>query len=400
METSYDIIFFWVARMVMFGMHFMDEVPFHTVYLHGLVRDEKGEKMSKSKGNGVDPLETIAEFGSDALRFTLLTSSTPGNDSKLSRTKIMDSRNFANKIWNATRFISLSGTDALPYQAPKLAADAPLADRWIISEYYSLVAEVNRLLEIYQLGEAGRLIYDFLWGEFCDWYIEAAKLRLNSADAAEKKRVQTTLTGILEGSLRLLHPFMPFVTEELWHNLPHEGESLIIAPWPQAAADQIDREAMTSFEALREAIRGIRNAKAEAKVESKKVEAIILAKPELKQLFEQEAETLIRLAGVDPQKLTITNKLDTPPAQALALVTDAATIYLPLSGLLDLEVERTRLGREIEEAGREVEKSEKNLANPNFAQRAPAAIVDKEREKLAAAQERLTKLAQRLNDLG
>lgn len=400
METAYDIIFFWVARMIMFGLKFMGDIPFHTVYLSGLVRDEKGEKMSKSKGNVVDPLEAIAQYGSDALRFTLLTSSTPGNDAKLSFTRMADSRNFANKIWNATRFITLSGTEGLQYQAPKLEAEAPLADRWIVSEYYTLVAEVNRLMESYQLGEAGRLIYDFLWGEFCDWYIESAKLRLNSPDAAEKRRVQAMLTGVLEGALRLLHPFMPFVTEELWHYLPHEGESLIVAAWPMPDASQIDPQALSQFEALREIIRGIRNAKTEAKVESKKVAAILLAKPELKALFEQEADTIIRLAGVDAQKLTIVDSLDTPPAQALALVTDAATVYLPLSGLLDLDVERARLGKEIEEARRDVEKSEKTLSNPNFAERAPAAVVGKERERLATAQERLVKLEQRLKDLG
>ncbi len=228
METGYDIIFFWVARMVMFGLHFMGEIPFHTVYLHGLVRNEKGEKMSKSKGVVLDPLEAIAEFGSDALRFTLLTGSTPGNDSKMSRTRLADSRNFANKIWNATRFITLSGTENLPFTPPKLDRAGTLADRWITSKYNQLVAEVDRLLESYQLGEAGRLIYDFLWGEFCDWYIETSKPRLNSPDPAEKKKVQEVLTGVLEGALRLLHPFMPFVTEELWHFLPHQGDSLII----------------------------------------------------------------------------------------------------------------------------------------------------------------------------
>jgi valyl-tRNA synthetase len=400
METGYDIIFFWVARMIMFGMHFMHDIPFHTVYLHGLVRDEKGEKMSKSKGNVVDPLETVAEFGSDALRFTLLTSSSPGNDTKLSRTRMADSRNFANKIWNATRFITLSGTEGLPYQPPKLEADAPLADRWIVSQFYSLVGDVNRLLEAYQLGEAGRLIYDFLWGEFCDWYIETSKQRLNSPDAAEKQRVQTVLTGVLEGALRLLHPFMPFVTEELWHYLPHEGESLIVAPWPQTDESQIDREALARFEALREVVRGIRNAKTEAKVESKKVPAILLVRPELKTLFESEAETINKLAGVDPQQLTIIDNLDTPPAQALAIVTNSATVYLPLSGLVNLEAERARLAKEIEEARREVEKSEKTLSNTNFTQRAPEAVVNKEREKLSAAQERLAKLEQRLKDLG
>ncbi len=400
METAYDIIFLWVARMVMFGIYAMGEVPFHTVYLSGLVRDEKGEKMSKMKGNTVDPLEAVATYGSDALRFTLLTSSTPGVDAKLSPTRMADSRNFANKIWNATRFIALNLPADMPAVPPEdliIKVEMPLPDRWIISRYHTLVAEVSRLIENYQLGEAGRLIYDFLWSEFCDWYIEASKIRLNSGDEAKKLATQKVLVGVLEGSLRLLHPFMPFVTEELWQNLPHTGEALIIAKWPTPG--KRDEEAERQFEALQQAVREVRNAKVEAKVESKRVPAIIATKPESLTLFQTEREILIRLAGIEAGSLEITDNLPTAPAQAMALVTNAATIYLPLSGLLDFEQERTRLGKEIEEARKEVEKSEAMLANPNFVERAPAPVVGKEREKLIAAQERVQKLQERLATL-
>ena len=402
METGYEIIFLWVARMIMFGIHFMGgEVPFHTVYLHGIVRDEKGAKMSKSKGNVINPLDNVKEFGSDALRYTLLTSSTPGVDAKLSLTRMADSRNFANKLWNATRFIHLSGLENLSYQAPVLQPAMPLADRWVISRYYQLIGNVTRLMELYQFGEAGRALYDFLWGEFCDWYIEVSKLRLNSPDPATKQAAQQVLVGVLEGGLRLLHPFMPFVTEELWHNLPHEGESIMIAPWPQASG-QPDLEAVGRFEAIQEVIKGIRNAKSEAKVESKRVAAIIAVRPELKALFESEADTIIRLAGVEASKLEIVADTELPeaPRQAISFVTGGATVYLPLSGLVDLAVERTRLAKEIEEARKEIEKGEKTLSNSNFVDRAPVAVVTKEREKLAASQEKLARLEARLADLG
>ncbi len=400
METGYDIIFFWVARMVMFGLHFMGEVPFSTVYLHGLVRDEKGEKMSKSKGNVLDPLDTVAQYGSDALRFTLLTSSTPGVDTKLSQTRLADSRNFANKLWNATRFITLSGAPALDYQPPQLSDTLPLADRWIISRYNRLVADVTRLVEQYQLGEAGRLLYDFLWGDFCDWYIEVSKLRLNSPAASTKTAVQQVLVGVLEGALRLLHPFMPFVTEELWHHIPHRGESLIIAAWPEVNP-AYDDAAVARFEALQAVIRAIRNAKSEAKVESKRVPAIIVARPELKALFVAEAETIIRLAGVDAASLEIydDNSLGQVPQQALSLVTAGATVFLPLAGLLDLDAERLRLAKEIQDTHKEIEQGEKTVSNPNFTSRAPTAVVAKEREKLAASRDRLAKLEERLQDL-
>ena len=238
-------------------------------------------------------------------------------------------------------------------------------------------------------------------GEFCDWYIEVSKLRLNSPDPATKQAAQQVLVGVLEGGLRLLHPFMPFVTEELWHNLPHEGESIMIAPWPQASG-QPDLEAVGRFEAIQEVIKGIRNAKSEAKVESKRVAAIIAVRPELKALFESEADTIIRLAGVEASKLEIVADTELPeaPRQAISFVTGGATVYLPLSGLVDLAVERTRLAKEIEEARKEIEKGEKTLSNSNFVDRAPAAVVAKEREKLTASQEKLARLEARLADLG
>ncbi len=404
METSYDIIFFWVARMIMFGIHVMGDVPFHTVYLHGLIRDEKGQKMSKSKGNGIDPLEAMAQYGADALRFTLLTSSGPGVDTKFSLQKTEDSRNFANKIWNATRFIVMSlnpnirleGFESLQARLSEL----PLADRWIISRLNKLTADVTRLLENYDLSQSGKLLYDYIWGDFCDWYIEASKMRLNSPDPQTKAAVQAVLTGVLERTLRLLHPFMPSLTEEVWHYLPHEGEALIVAVWPSAGP--IDTEAVTQFEALKEAISEIRNAKAEVKAETnRKVKAIIVAKPEFKPIFEREADILVRLAGVDANTLQITDQLDTPPTQALTKVTEntATTIYLPMAGLVDLDAERARLGKEIEEVRREIERSKANLAKPGFVERAPAQVVATAREKLAAAQERLAKLEAHLATL-
>jgi valyl-tRNA synthetase len=400
METGYDIIFFWVARMVMFGIYFMGEPPFHTVYLHGLVRDGKGRKMSKSFGNVIDPLETVETYGADALRFTLLTGSTPGVDTKLAETRLADSRNFANKLWNATRFITLSGTDNLAYKAPALDPNAPLADRWIISRLDELIGDVTRLIDNYEMGEAGRLLYDFLWGDFCDWYIETSKLRLNSSDAATKQAVQQTLVGTLEYALRLLHPYMPFVTEELWSHLPHEGENLIVAAWPQATG-QRDAAALRQFTELQEVVKGIRNAKSEAKVESKKVAAIIVAKPDYRALFDSEADTIIRLAGVEANKLEIhtEGELADKPKQALSFVTDGATVYLPLAGMIDLEVERARLSKEADEVGRLIEKSEKMLSNDNFVSRAPAAVITKERETLSANQEKLARLQARLQEL-
>jgi valyl-tRNA synthetase len=402
METGYDIIFLWVARMIMFGMYFMDGVPpYHTVYLHGTVRDDKGQRMSKTKGNGVDPLEAASKYGADALRFTLLTSSGPGMDTKFSVQRTEDSRNFANKIWNATRFITMSlnpntQLESLESLQNRLA-ELPLADRWILSLYNKLNSDINGRMEAYEFAQAGGLLYDFLWGDFCDWYIEASKIRLNSPDPAIKAQVQAVLLGVLERTLRLLHPFMPFLTEELWHNLPHEGEALIVAKWPQAGP--VDMQALTEFKEIQDGITKIRNLKTQAREETNRnVTVIIWAKPEIKVLYQREAELVVRLAGVNASTLQITDTLETPPAQALKDVTAAATtIYLVRE--INVEAERTRLNKEVDSVKREIEKSESTLGKPGFADRAPAAVVAKERERLATAQERLAKLQASLSEL-
>jgi valyl-tRNA synthetase len=231
METGYDILFFWVARMVMMGLSLTEEVPFHTVYLHGLVRDEKGQKMSKTKGNVIDPIELMDNFGTDALRFTLLTGASPGNDMKMSVEKVEGNRNFANKIWNAARFLVGNIEGDVATSAPSTEG-LTLADRWILSRLHHLIENVDELFASYLYGEAGRQVYDFLWGEYADWYIEIAKTALYGGDEASKKRTLNILTYVLDTCLRLLHPFIPFVTEEIWQHIPHEGEALMIAKWP------------------------------------------------------------------------------------------------------------------------------------------------------------------------
>src|SRR5579863_2619098 len=304
METGYDIIFFWVARMVMAGIHFLGTVPFHTIYLHGLVRDAKGEKMSKSLGNVIDPIEVMEQYGTDALRFTLATSSTPGNDMKLVPERIVGNRNFANKIWNAARFV-IGQTDGVPGGIPALETLKPrtLADRWIVSRAQRLTADVTRLIEDFQFGEAGRQIFDFFWSEYCDWYLEAAKVQL--ADAQQRERTAHLLRALLDRSLRLLHPYMPFVTEEVWQHLyadtPEQerpAPALIVADWPASDAAQRDQAAEDDFALLQAIITRIRDARNEAKVDwSKRISAILVAgarAPLLKQqspLIEQLAHT-------------------------------------------------------------------------------------------------------------
>ena len=275
LETGYDILFFWVARMIMLGLKFTGEAPFHTVYLHGLVRDEQGRKMSKSLGNALDPLDLIAEYGTDALRFTLLTGGTPGNDLKLATSRVEANRNFANKIWNAARFVVMkledggveidwSDPNSPAYKLPDAAA-LSLADRWILSRYETVRSEVTRLVDAWQLGEAGRQLYEFLWNEYCDWYIEASKVRLGDGSASEAQATRQVLAYVLERSLRLLHPFMPFVTEAIWQNLPGlagDDRSIMVTRWPAATGWQ-DGAVESDFGRVQEIIRGIRNVRSE-----------------------------------------------------------------------------------------------------------------------------------------
>jgi valyl-tRNA synthetase len=401
METGYDIIFFWVARMIMMGLEMTGQAPFHTVYLHGLVRDELGQKMSKSKGNALDPQELMDEYGTDALRYSLLTGGTPGNDMRLARTRLEANRNFANKTWNAARFVVSNlgeGRAAQPTGAPET-----LADRWIQSRVQHLTRDVTRLNDEFQLGEAGRQIYDFMWGEYCDWYIEICKARLYGEDPAAAATARRVLVSVFEQTLRLLHPFMPFVTETIWQNLKTAwgagdwGEALMIAPWPRAG--EIDDKAEREMGAVVDVVRAIRNARAEYEVEPGKRIAALIAAGGLAPIFQAERDILTTLGRVDDAQLTIAAALPEKPAKALALVTDGVETYLPLAGMVDLAREQERLAKELAAVEADLQRARGLLGNERFVAKAPEEVVEKEREKLAAAEERQKALQARLETL-
>lgn len=388
METGYDILFFWVARMVMTGLLFTNDIPFHTIYLHGLVRDEHGQKMSKTKGNVVDPLDVIGQYGTDALRFTLLTSGTPGNDLNLSVAKVANNRNFANKIWNITRFIVKSLEGVEQGQAP---AGYTAADEWILEGLRQTILTVNRLMDSYQFGEAGRQVYDFLWGDFADWYVEIAKVQLNEGGG----RAWTTLAvlrQLLDELLRLLHPYIPFVTEETWQQLkqafvaadlgldPAGGwpEALIIADWPQPGPAYPQTAAQ--YERVREVVRAIRGIRAEYQVPAGKAIPAIVAAGDQSHFFNAQRTVLAFLGRLDEAHLTIA-PAPTAPDQAITLPLGDLTVYLPLAGLVNLDKERERLQKELTDLTQQIGRLEKLLAS-DFANRAKAEIVAKEREKL------------------
>ena len=425
-ETGYDILFFWVAREMMLGIEMTGQTPFATVYLHGLVRNEEGKKISKSMENidEYDPLNIIARYGSDALRYTLLTSSTPGLDMNLDPRRLEEARNFANKIWQSARFV-LSNLQ-LPtsnFQPPTSNLQPPtsnlqLPDRWILSRLNHLTQTVTRLFESYQYGEAGRQIYDFLWGEYCDWYIEASKVRLYD-EAADKSVPQEVLLHVLETALRLLHPFMPFLTEAIWQALPPpprgrqgEGERSTISPpplrgglgegerslmmthWPEPAPSLLADEAEAHMGLAMELIRGIRNRRAEYDVTpGKRIPALIAAGDAAPWLNEQRA-VLCALAKLDPQQLTIQPALE-PPAQAAAIVVGETVCYLPLAALVDLDAERERLSSKLAELEARIVRSE-NLLAGDFALKAPAQVVQRERDKLADMKAERAKLEEQL----
>ncbi len=391
METGYDILFFWVARMVMSAALFTNDIPFHTVYLHGLVRDGDGSKMSKTAGNVTDPLDVMGEYGTDALRFTLLTGGSPGNDLNLSLERVASNRNFANKIWNATRFVTRSLDKATAADKPgELVYSA--ADKWILSRLSETIATADRLLDSYQFGEAGRQIYDFLWWEFADWYLELAKVQLDQGG----ERAWTTLTvlrQVLDESLRLLHPYIPFVTEETWQQLksafieadlgiaPPEGwsEALIIADWPQAGVRYAEETA--DFQQLQELVRGIRAARADNSVEPARRIVATLAAGEKTPFYEAQREILAFLARLDEAQLQIAETA-AAPQNTLTITLGDVTCYLPLAGLVDLEQERARLHKELASVTAEIARVSSLLAGP-FAEKAPPAVVQKERDKLA-----------------
>jgi valyl-tRNA synthetase len=432
METGYDILFFWVARMVMQGLLYTNDIPFETIYLHGLVRDDQGRKMSKTTGNVLDPIalldgakpEDLSDYirtqypdglqpmGADALRFTLLTGSTPGSDMNLSLQRVEGNRNFTNKIWNAVRFVLSQLTDERPMTKDEIpTADeassfvvrpSSLAERWILSRLSATIADATRLMDTFQYGEAGRQIYDFFWSEFCDWYLEISKIALYRGDALAKAQTRATLVKVLDESLRLLHPFIPFVTEETWGYLKEAiGASdwpagLIVASWPEPTPR--DEAAESEMGLIMDLVRAIRNARAEYDVKPGAQIAASITAGSRDTLLNGQAEVLCALARLDPARLTIAAQLDAP-AKALTLVVGSVTAYLPLADLVDLAAERAKLNKELAESEAQFDRSRSLLDGP-FAQRAPANVVQREREKLDELATRAERLRERLAELG
>ncbi len=408
METAYDIIFFWVARMIMMGLENMGEIPFHTVYFHGLIRDESGEKMSKSKlrGKAMNPAEPIGHYGVDAVRFALTTGSTPGNDMSVGTGKFESGRNFVNKLWNASRFIlqSLDAAGAEAQTIPILSGQPQrIEDRWINSQLNRLIANVTGLMEEFQFGEAEQQIYDFVWSKFCDWYIEIAKIRLRSQSAPSPLPF---LAGTLEKSLRLLHPFMPFVTEELWQSLqqrlPAEDQmpaSIMIAPYPLADDRAFAPEAERVMDSVVEIVRSIRNVRAQYKVmPGKWIEARVYTDELLSDLI---AQASIMEAAAKARPLTILGRRERGTSQdrALVLVLKEAEVVLPLAGMVDGPAEERRLGKESEEIKGRIAQLEARLRDGSFLGKAPSQAVEREKQKLAMLEDKLQRLQRELSQL-
>ncbi len=384
--TGYDIIFFWVARMIFSGMEQMQEEPFKTVYIHGLVRDAQGRKMSKSLGNGIDPLEIIEQYGADALRFTLITGNSPGNDMRFSTEKVESSRNFANKIWNASRFIQMN----LTIDNADLPADLALEDKWILHKYNELVKAVTENIDKYELGIAVQKLYDFIWDNFCDWYIEIVKPRLqNQADAAANQSAQKVLCYVLRGTMQLLHPFMPFITETIWQALPHEGPSVMVSKWPAYQQELCFAKEAGQVETMMDTIRAIRARRAEMNVPpSKKAQVILLT--DARDAYEAGSLFFGKLAYASEISF-----VDAAPEHAdsmVSVVTKGANVYMPMGELIDFEKERARLEKEKSKVQKDLDFINKKLGNPGFLAKAPEAVVAQEREKVAKLEELMAKL--------
>ena len=392
MVTGYDIIFFWVARMIFSGVEQLGTTPFDTVFIHGLVRDAQGRKMSKSLGNGIDPLEIIEEYGADALRFTLATGTSPGNDMRYTDEKVKASRNFANKIWNAVRFVLMNvGDDADSMQPGQLPAELSMEDKWVLSRYNSLVAEITENLEKFELGVAAGKLYDFIWDVLCDWYIELTKSRVaQGGDTAA--RAQQVLLYVLEGTLKLLHPFMPFITEEVWQALPHQGESIMVSAWPVYKQELAFTAEEQAFSQIMDAIRAIRTRRAEMNVPPSK-KAKVYIETDMASVFAQGVPFIQRLAFASEVEICQNLAIE----GAVQIVTDAARILIPMEQLIDFEKERARLNKELEDMKKEVAMLEGKLGNEGFVAKAPAKVIEGEREKLQKALERLGKIQQSLS---
>ena len=391
--TGYDIIFFWVARMIFSGMEQMKQIPFKDVFIHGIVRDDKGRKMSKSLGNGIDPMEVIDKYGADALRFTLSTGIAPGNDTRFYYERVEANRNFCNKIWNASRFLLMN----LEVEDFDLPQQLDLEDKWILSRYNTLVKEVTENIDRYELGIAADKLYSFIWDNFCDWYIELCKTRLTGEDQEASRRAQRVLGHVLSGTLQLLHPFMPFITEEIWQALPHEGPSIMVSKWPEADERLYFTAEEQEMEEIMAAIRAVRNRRSEMNVPPSKKAALIIAtqKPAL---FAQAEPFMKRLAWAS--QVTVQQQAPADVSGMVTCVTQAAQIYMPLSELVDLDKERERLQKELDNALNMVTRTEGKLKNESFVSRAPEAVVNAEKEKLEKYRQMAAKLQDNLKALG
>jgi len=390
--TGYDIIFFWVARMIFSACEQMHKIPFHTVLIHGLIRDPQGKKMSKSAGNGVDPIEMIERFGADALRFNIITGNSPGNDMRFYVERCEAMRNFANKLWNASRFVMMNltlGDCALPEKLE-------LEDRWILSKLNSLRGEVRENLDRYELGIAAQKIYDFIWDSYCDWYIELTKPRLNGGDAAAKEGAERVLLYVLTDILKLLHPFMPYITEEIFQAIPHEGEALIVAPYPKYDAALSFPEDEAGFELIMDAVKAVRSRRAEMNVPPSKRPTLIITsdRPEV---FEAGRTYLSKLAYAGEVEISAEAPADTEGM--VSVVTGSAKMFMPMAELVDIEKERARIEKELDKARAQLEAQNKKLANESFVSRAPEAVVNAERERAEKAKALIANLEESLAKL-
>ncbi|MCY9547437.1 valine--tRNA ligase [Lysinibacillus xylanilyticus] len=395
--TGYDIIFFWVSRMIFQGLEFTGQRPFKDVLIHGLVRDGEGRKMSKSLGNGVDPMDVIDQYGADSLRYFLATGSSPGQDLRYTTEKVEAVWNFSNKIWNASRF-ALMNMEGMTYDEIDLTGEKSVADKWILTRLNETIERVTSLAERYEFGEVGRELYNFIWDDFCSWYIEMAKLPLYGDDEVAKKTTRSILAYVLDQTMRLLHPFMPFITEEIWQHLPHEGESITVAAWPTVRADLHFAEEADNMKLLMDIIRSVRNIRAEVNTPmSKKVPLYISAK-DATTVTVLEANKAYLEKFCNPESLTIGEGLEAP-GQSMTAVVTGAELFLPLVGLINLEEEIARLEKELEKWAKEVKLVTGKLSNEKFVSKAPEALVNAEREKLADYESKHAVVLKRLEEL-
>ncbi|GLC88419.1 valine--tRNA ligase [Lysinibacillus piscis] len=395
--TGYDIIFFWVSRMIFQGLEFTGKRPFQDVLIHGLVRDGEGRKMSKSLGNGVDPMDVIEQYGADSLRYFLATGSSPGQDLRYTTEKVEAVWNFANKIWNASRF-ALMNMDGMTYDEIDLTGEKSVADKWILTRLNETIERVTSLAERYEFGEVGRELYNFIWDDFCSWYIEMAKLPLYGEDEAAKKTTRSILAYVLDQTMRLLHPFMPFITEEIWQHLPHKGESITVAAWPTVREDLHFAAEADNMKLLMDIIRSVRNIRAEVNTPMSKKVPLYISANETTTVTVLEANKAYLEKFCNPEPLTIGENL-TAPGQSMTAVVTGAQIFLPLVGLINLDEEIARLEKELEKWAKEVKLVTGKLSNEKFVSKAPEALVNAEREKLADYESKHAIVLKRLEEL-